>query len=158
MHTVYAGIGLIGCAGLLFAIRQALKSIDCAPTTRMVLLFACGCCLASSLGAWIVEAFAWFRVLGTSAVPRQVAGLIIAVPAIVVAVTGIFFVHHLKKKKTPKPRDEWSAFILPLAFVVGVGGAIGAVGDSIAKGTSDTAVNLATFAVVSTHSSKIHRP
>ncbi|MFI0406533.1 hypothetical protein [Actinomadura sp. 3N508] len=139
--------GTATAGAMAYSIRWALTQKRILPTVRLVMMLAVGACASVAFGTWIVQGFALLRRFGSDNLSEGTAGLIIAIPAVAVLITGIFTVHSLHPKNKPQPRDEWAAFILPLAFVVGIGGALGAVGDSLVDGTSDMAVNTAAYLV-----------
>lgn len=139
--------GTATAGAMAFAIRWALAEKRILPTVRLVMMLLFGACMAVSFGTWVVMAFGLLRRFGAANLSGGTAGLILAIPAVTVLITGIFVAHSLHPKNRPAVRDEWAAFILPLAFVVGIGGALGAVGDSLIKGTSDMAVNTAMYLV-----------
>ncbi|WP_242890878.1 hypothetical protein [Actinomadura litoris] len=127
---------------LAFAIRWALAEKSILPTVRLLMMLTVGVCASVAFGAWVVRGFALLHDAGED-LPGGIAGLIVAIPAMAVLISGIFTLHSLHPRNRPQMRDEWAAFILPLAFVVGVGGALGAVGDALIDGGSDMAVNMA---------------
>ncbi|MGI5201588.1 hypothetical protein ACQEU6_08410 [Spirillospora sp. CA-108201] len=128
---------------MAYAIRWALAEKRILPTVRMLMMLMTGSCTAVAFGTWVVMAFGLLRRFGSDNLSLGTAAIIVALPAVAVLISGIFVLHSLHPKNKPAPRDEWAAFVLPLAFVVGFGGALGAVGDSLTHGASDMAVNMA---------------
>lgn len=139
--------GAATAGAMAFAVRWALAEKRILPTVRMVMMLLVGACAAVAFGSWVVMAFGLLRRFGSDNLSDGTAGLIVAIPAVTVLISGIFVLHSLHPRNKPQVRDEWAAFILPLAFVVGIGGALGAVGDSLIDGTSDMAVNMAVYLV-----------
>lgn len=135
--------GAATTGAMAFSIRWALAQKRILPTVRLVMMLTVGICASVAFGTWVVQGFALLREFGGDNLTEGTAGLIVAIPAVAVLISGIFTLHSLHPKNKPQVRDEWAAFILPLAFVVGIGGALGAVGNSLIDGGSDMAVNIA---------------
>lgn len=146
---VVAGVtGAAGIAGTLaYAIRWALKQKNVMPTTRVVLMFIAGCCVSVAFGVWIVKMFAAMSGMWQNSVSPSIAWFVLAIPGAIALISLIFFGWALHKSHRPEPRDEWAGFILPVVLVLGIGGALGAVGDSIRVGTKDAAVAVTTALV-----------
>jgi hypothetical protein len=140
--AAYASAGLVA-----WGLHWALKQKRLAPTVRVLLSFAISCCISAAFGVWIVKGFAWASTMWEGSVSKELAGLIIAVPGTAVVVSTIFFLWALKPKNRPEPRDEIAAFVLPLALVLGLGGALVTVGDTIRVGTANATVSAATALV-----------
>ncbi|WP_141575758.1 hypothetical protein [Actinomadura sp. WMMA1423] len=139
--------GAATAAVMAYAIRWALAEKRILPTVRMLMMLLAGACAAVAFGTWVVMAFGLLRRFGSDNLSDGTAAIIVAFPAVAVLISGIFVAHSLHPKNKPATRDEWAAFILPLAFVMGIGGALGAVGDSLTHGASDMAVNMAAYLV-----------
>jgi len=141
--TASATVGAVVC----YALWWALNKKRLMPTFRLLLMLGCGSCVTVAFGVWIVKLLAALRSFGTGNTNEVVAALIVLVFAAVAIISAVFVLHAMHPKHKPDPGDERAAFILPIALVVGVGGALGAVGDSIVQGTSDATVNLSTMLV-----------
>ena len=130
-------------AVLAWAIRWALDKKGLLPTTQMLLNFTIGCCIVVAFGVWIVKGLSLLRGFGTGEVSAVLAALIVLIPVAAAAICGIFFVYCLHPKHKPDSRDQTAALVLPIALML-ISGALGAVGDSLSKGTSEIAVNVTT--------------
>lgn len=131
---------------LAYALRWAFNKKNIFATTQMILMFIVGSCIVVAFSVWIVKIAAALRTFGTNNLPVEIAALVIIIPGIAAVICTVFVAHSLQTKVTPGSMDQKAALALPIALML-VGGALGAVGDSISKGTSDAAVKVATAMV-----------
>lgn len=145
MNGLVASAAAAGAAIITCSVWWALKAKKILPTSRMVLMFVAGCCASVAFGHWVVRLFAVTRGMFNQLSP-EIASILVAIPGAVAIVCAIFFFWGLGRSNSVGARDEKAAFLLPVAAVL-IGGMLGAVGDNIRTGTSQTAVRMSSYLV-----------